>query len=99
MRVLQKEPEKLQEDRARDREREHMRQQEREEELQILRDRCETWEAERDNGGGGVSVLLSPLLPTLIRLSRPILSSSGNYSLTCKGSWKSLHSFRGAMTG
>ena len=52
----------------------------------------------RDNGGSGVSVLLSPLLPTLIRLSRPILSSSGNYSLTCKGSWKSLQNFHGVMT-
>ena len=60
MRALQKELEELQEDRARDRDREHMRQQEHEEELQILRDRCETLEAERDNGESGVSVLLSP---------------------------------------
>ena len=58
MRALQKELEELREDRARDREREHKRQQEYEEELQILRDRCETLEAERNNGGGGVSVLL-----------------------------------------
>ena len=36
-----------------------MCQQEHEEELQILRDRCETLEAERDNGGSGVSSLLS----------------------------------------
>jgi len=60
MRALQKELEELQEDRARDREREHRRQQEHEEELQILRDRCETLEAERNNGGGGVSASLSP---------------------------------------
>ncbi|KAF9648389.1 hypothetical protein BDM02DRAFT_3082236, partial [Thelephora ganbajun] len=53
MRALQKELEELREDRARDREREHRRQQEHEEELQILRDRCETLEAERTNGGGG----------------------------------------------
>jgi hypothetical protein len=59
-RALQKELEELREDRARDREREHRRQQEHEEELQILRDRCETLEAERNNGGGGVSVSLSP---------------------------------------
>ena len=60
MRVLQKELEELQEDRAWDRDREHMRQQEHEEKLQILRDRCETLEAERDNGESGVSDLLSP---------------------------------------
>ena len=56
MRGLQQELEELREDRARDREREHRHQQENEEELQILRDRCETLEAERANGGGGVSV-------------------------------------------
>ena len=60
MRALRKELEELQEDRARDREREHMRRQGREEELQIFRDRYETLEAERDNGGSGVSVLLFP---------------------------------------
>ena len=60
MRALQKELEELREDRARDREREHRRQQEHEEELQILRDRCETLEAERNNGGPRVSVSLSP---------------------------------------
>ena len=64
MRALQKELEEPQEDQARDREMEHMRQQEHEEELQILRDRCETLEAERDNGGSGVSVLLSPFPST-----------------------------------
>ena len=58
MRTLQKELEELREDRTRDREREHMRQQEHEEDLQILRDRCETLEAERANGGGGVSVFI-----------------------------------------
>ena len=56
MRSLQKELEELREDRTRDRERERRRQQEHEEELQILRDRCETLEAERANGGSGVSV-------------------------------------------
>ena len=60
MRALQKELEELREDRARDRDREHRRQQEYEEELQILRDRCETLEAERANGGDGVSVFLFP---------------------------------------
>ena len=60
MRALQKELEELREDRARDRDREHRRQQEHEEELQILRDRCETLESERANGGGGVSILLFP---------------------------------------
>ena len=60
MRALQKELEELREDRARDRDREHRRQQEHEEELQILRDRCETLESERANGGGGVSVSLFP---------------------------------------
>ena len=60
MRALQKELEELREDRARDREREHKSQQEYEEELQILRDRCETLEAERSNNGGGVSVSLFP---------------------------------------
>jgi len=63
MRALQKELEELREDRARDRDREHRRQQEHEEELQILRDRCETLESERANGGGGVSPLLSPDFP------------------------------------
>jgi len=58
MRALQKELEELQEDRALDRDREHRRQQEHEEELQILRDRCETLEAERSNGG-----VSSPLFP------------------------------------
>ena len=61
MRALQKELEELREDRARDRDREHRRQQEHEEEIQILRDRCETLEAERANGGGGVSVSLFPV--------------------------------------
>jgi hypothetical protein len=61
MRALQKELEELREDRARDRDREHMRQQEHEDELQILRDRCETLEAERGNGERGVS---APLFPT-----------------------------------
>ena len=56
MRALQKELEELREDRARDRERERRRQQEHEEELQILRDRCETLEEERTNGGSGVSL-------------------------------------------
>lgn len=58
MRALQKELEELQEDRALDRDREHRRQREHEEELQILRDRCETLEAERSNSG--VSALLLP---------------------------------------
>lgn len=58
MRALQKELEELQEDRALDRDREHRRQQEHEEELQILRDRCETLEAERSNGG-----VSAPLFP------------------------------------
>lgn len=53
MRALQRELEELREDRSRDREREQRRQQEYEEESQILRDRCETLEAERANGGGG----------------------------------------------
>ena len=60
MRALQQELEELREDRARDRDREQRRQQEHEEELQILRDRCETLEAERANGGGGVSPSFSP---------------------------------------
>ena len=60
MRALQQELEELREDRARDRDREQRRQQEHEEELQILRDRCETLEAERANGGGGVSLSISP---------------------------------------
>jgi hypothetical protein len=68
MRALQKELEESREDRARDRERERGRQQEHEEELQILRDRCETLEAERANGGSGVSELSIPRLSSLICL-------------------------------
>lgn len=64
-RALQKELEELREDRARDRERGRGRQQEHEEELQILRDRCETLEAERTNGGSGVSVSLVCRPPAL----------------------------------
>lgn len=66
MRTLQKELEELREDRALDREREHSRQQEHEEELQILRDRCETLEAERTNGGSAVRVSLLRRLLTLL---------------------------------
>ena len=98
MRALQKELEELREDRARDRDREHRRQGEHEEELQILRDRCETLESERANGGGGVSDLLFPDFLFSQKLSRPILSSSDNYSLTCRGSWRNLRSCHGAMT-
>ena len=97
MRSLQKELEELREDRARDRDRERRRQQEHEEELQILRDRCETLEAERTNGGSGVSVQPTPpSICSLNRPSRPILNSSGNCSLICKASWRSLHSFHDA---
>ena len=96
MRALQKELAELQEDRVRDRDREHMRQQEHEQELQILRDHCETLEAERDNGGSGVSVSLSPFYRLLsVYQGR---SSADNYGLICEGSWKSLQSFRGVTT-
>ena len=54
MRALQKELEELREDRARDREREVRRHQEDEDELQILRERCERLEEERDSEKGGV---------------------------------------------
>ena len=98
MRALQKELEELREDRARDREREHRRQQEHEEELQILRDRCESLEAERANGGGGVSVYRSPTYRLSTSPSRPILNSSDSCRLICKGSWKNSRSFHGVMT-
>lgn len=87
MRALQRELEELREDRSRDREREQRHQQEYEEELQILRDRCETLEAERANSGGGVSTSSTSHRYILISLARRILNSSDNCSLTCRASW------------
>jgi protein SPA2 len=54
MRALQTELEEIRQDRTRDREREARRRQQDEEELQILRERCEKLEEERNNGQNGV---------------------------------------------
>jgi hypothetical protein len=54
MRALQKELDELRELRAREKEREMKRAQDDEEELQILRDRCESLEEEREIGPGRV---------------------------------------------
>lgn len=64
MRALQKELDDLREVRQREKEREARRAQDDEEELQILRDRLEGLEEERENRQGGVSrrILSSPCL-------------------------------------
>lgn len=56
MRSLQKELDDVLETRQREKEREVRRVQQDEEELQILRDRCEVLEQERENQGGMVGV-------------------------------------------
>lgn len=56
-RTLQKELDELRETRAREKDWESRRTREDEEELQILRERCEILEADRENNQGGVSLV------------------------------------------
>ena len=60
MRAMQKELDDLRETRQREKEREARRAQQDEDELQILRDRCEVLEEDRETrGNGGVSLSLN----------------------------------------
>lgn len=84
MRALQKELDELRETRQREKEREARRAQEDEDELQILRDRCEKLEDERQNQQGMVCCsFLDSSNPRLIVFRRMQMLLS-NSDLTCK---------------
>lgn len=98
MLALQKELDDARETRSREKEREARRAQEDEEELQILRDRCETLEEERVNGGARVRIRSSHEPFDIYSTHRLIQRLSNNSNQTWKVyCWKSQTCLAGTM--